>query len=430
MAKHSVVEYVGDGVQDTFAVNFTGGYMEEDHVTVQIAAEPGFRAITFISPGVMQIGGTVPAMGEAIVFRRTTPVDAAINDFSAGALFSSAGLDASFDQSIKSLQETQDGVGDLTAADEAVEIAEAAATAAAGSAGTAATDAQRAEDAAEALVGFDPAEYAKLDDAEFTADVEINDLTVGRGAGDVSTNTVLGVDALFSSTTGGNNVASGYRALNKNTTGYGNVAIGKDSLFNNTTGILNSALGVETLLLNTTGARNTAVGGGALKTNTTGSSNTASGREALLLNTTGSENTANGVSALGSNTTGADNTASGFKALYSNTTGSNNTASGIYALEKNTTGSFNTSVGKWAGFANTTGSKNTTLGYQADVVSATADHQIAIRAGPTKWYSAAGSPEGTVAAGVGSIYTDSTGSAGAILYIKESGTGNTGWVAH
>lgn len=38
-----------------------------------------------------------------------------------------------------------------------------------------------------------------------------------------------------------------------------------------------------------------------------------------------------------------------------------------------------------------------------------------------------GSPEGVVSAPVGSIYLRSNGSAGATLYVKESGSGNTGW---
>ncbi len=127
MAKHSVVEYVGDGVQDTFAVNFTGGYMEDEHVTVQVGEEVGFRERAIVSPGVIQVGGTTPAVGEPVVFRRNTPVDFAINDFSAGALFSSAALDASFEQAIKSIQEAQDGVGDAADLSDAVGSAEAAA---------------------------------------------------------------------------------------------------------------------------------------------------------------------------------------------------------------------------------------------------------------------------------------------------------------
>ena len=40
-----------------------------------------------------------------------------------------------------------------------------------------------------------------------------------------------------------------------------------------------------------------------------------------------------------------------------------------------------------------------------------------------------GSPEGVVAAPVGSVYFRSDGGPGTFQYNKESGTGNTGWVA-
>jgi hypothetical protein len=45
------------------------------------------------------------------------------------------------------------------------------------------------------------------------------------------------------------------------------------------------------------------------------------------------------------------------------------------------------------------------------------------------WYSGSGSPEGVVSAAVGSMYSRTNGGAGTTLYVKESGTGNTGWVA-
>jgi len=40
-----------------------------------------------------------------------------------------------------------------------------------------------------------------------------------------------------------------------------------------------------------------------------------------------------------------------------------------------------------------------------------------------------GTPEGTVASGVGSLYQRLDGSTSTTLYVKESGTDNTGWVA-
>ncbi len=198
-------------------------------------------------------------------------------------------------------------------------------------------------------------------DLDVDNDAEINGLTVGRGAGDVDTNTAVGAST-----------------LNDNTTGSKNLAVGWASLFENTTG----------------------------------SYNTASGYAALFKNTEGSANSATGFEALRNNTTGSNNTASGHQALYNNTEGDSNTASGYRSL-----------------YSNTTGSENTALGYDAQAVSSTADNQIAIRAGATKWYSSAGSPESVVTAGVGSMYTNSTGGAGTTLYVKESGTGNTGWVA-
>ena len=45
------------------------------------------------------------------------------------------------------------------------------------------------------------------------------------------------------------------------------------------------------------------------------------------------------------------------------------------------------------------------------------------------WRAGSGTPEGAVTAPVGSMYTRSDGGASTTLYVKESGAGNTGWVA-
>lgn len=45
------------------------------------------------------------------------------------------------------------------------------------------------------------------------------------------------------------------------------------------------------------------------------------------------------------------------------------------------------------------------------------------------WQSGSGSPEGSVTAPVGSFYSRTDGSTGTSFYVKESGSGNTGWVA-
>lgn len=49
--------------------------------------------------------------------------------------------------------------------------------------------------------------------------------------------------------------------------------------------------------------------------------------------------------------------------------------------------------------------------------------------GSVIWLTGSGTPESSVTAPVGSLYTDIAGGASTTLYVKESGTGNTGWVA-
>lgn len=46
-----------------------------------------------------------------------------------------------------------------------------------------------------------------------------------------------------------------------------------------------------------------------------------------------------------------------------------------------------------------------------------------------KVYNGSGSPEGAVVADIGSLYLRLDGSGSTSLYVKESGTGATGWVA-
>jgi hypothetical protein len=48
---------------------------------------------------------------------------------------------------------------------------------------------------------------------------------------------------------------------------------------------------------------------------------------------------------------------------------------------------------------------------------------------PVLILSGAGSPNGVVTANIGSLYLNNTGGANTSLWIKESGTSNTGWVA-
>lgn len=45
------------------------------------------------------------------------------------------------------------------------------------------------------------------------------------------------------------------------------------------------------------------------------------------------------------------------------------------------------------------------------------------------WKTGAGSPEGVVTASIGSLYSNTSGGTSTTLYVKTSGTGNTGWTA-
>ena len=232
----------------------------------------------------------------------------------------------------------------------------------------------------------------------------IQGLTVGRGAGAVSTNTAVGSNALAANSTGAEITAVGRNALAANTVNYA-TAVGANALTANTTGAANAAFGAYALSTNTTGAGNSAFGAlgfglsdSALQANTTGSYNSAFGLGALAKNTTATGNTALGYQAGYTNqtgvdvvyigyqagytatgndntfvgsvagkltTTGAANTAVGGAAGYSTTTGAFNTSLGRQALFSNTTASSNTAVGYQAGYSTTTGAQNTTLGVQA-----------------------------------------------------------------
>jgi hypothetical protein len=177
---------------------------------------------------------------------------------------------------------------------------------------------------------------ANTADVIINRDALINGLTVGRGGGNIGTNTATGAFALSSNIGGIYNNAYGYSALSANTDGDENTATGSGSLITNTTGSYNSAYGNNTLRLNIDGEYNTAIGRDALFNNTTGDYSTAIGAGALYLNTTGTRNTAIGSRSLFNNT-GNNNTSLGYDALYSNTTGSNNIAIGYNAQVPNGT---------------------------------------------------------------------------------------------
>jgi hypothetical protein len=196
---------------------------------------------------------------------------------------------------------------------------------------------------------------------------------------------------------------------------------------------------------------NLGVGNDTLKSITSGGNDTAFGHGVMSATTIGSANSGFGDGALSQLTQATDNTAVGFQALSANLTAVNNTAVGSQALIS-TTGSDNTALGSLAGITNTTGRYNVLLGVNANASANSNTNSIVIGhrsigkgtstavignstvtvlwlGGEVGWFKGTGDPENAVTAPIGSIYSRKDGGALTSFYVKESGTGNTGWVA-
>jgi hypothetical protein len=188
--------------------------------------------------------------------------------------------------------------------------------------------------------------------ATLSADAVVNGLTVGRGAGAVSTNTAVGASALTGNSTQANMVAVGYLALNGGG-GTGSVAVGSNALGSQTSaGGPSTAVGQSALSLEVSGYYNSAFGTSALGNNISGNNCTGIGRAALAANTS-SNNTAVGSSAMVTNTTGSNSVAVGFQAGYSQLSSTSNTYVGYQAGYSASTTNYNTFVGRLAGYAYT-----------------------------------------------------------------------------
>jgi len=196
-----------------------------------------------------------------------------------------------------------------------------------------------------------------------TNDITINGLTVGKGAGAVSTNTAVGASALAANTSGSNNIALGYQAMYSGTTAANTVSVGYQANYSNSTSNIAIAVGYQANYSNT-GGNPIAIGYQAGYYQSSGSYNIAIGHQSLYGSngtSTGSSNTAIGHNALNANTTASNNTTIGSTAGYSLTTSGYNTMVGERA-GTSTTGANNTFIGQEAGNTVTSGAKNTILG--------------------------------------------------------------------
>lgn len=261
------------------------------------------------------------------------------------------------------------------------------------------------------------------------------------------------------------NVGIGFETLLSNTIGYSNFAIGFQSLRANTTGFANTGVGYRSLRANTTGFFNSGVGGNSLDANTTGSRNTAIGKNALSSITTTSDNTAIGYNAgistrtSSSNQTGRNSVLIGSESRV-NANGETNQIVIGYSAIGNGSNTFtlgNSSIvhhylsgtGQVNISGGTTAQRQTgvdgDLRYNSDITGFEgyygAQWNKVVSSEPTTGtiyldaaktvgiFHGTGSPEGVISASIGSTYHRTDGGAGTSYYIKESGTGNTGWVA-
>lgn len=205
----------------------------------------------------------------------------------------------------------------------------------------------------------------------------VNGLSLGRGPGPVEVNTVFGLNALPSNTSGVYNIALGRFTLNSNTVGSRNVVIGDSGMKKNITGNFNIAIGTNSLAENTNGMSNTGIGDNALTSVVSGNSNVAFGGDSLsrIINDIG--NTGIGVATLYNVASGSYNTALGYNAGNrfgignpNNMTSTNNSIYiGAFSRGLNATGSINEIV---------IGNEAVGLGTNSAVIGNTATTKTAI----------------------------------------------------
>ena len=105
-------------------------------------------------------------------------------------------------------------------------------------------------------------------------------MRVGRGIGEINTNTALGVRAINSANSGSQNTAVGFEALLTVNSGAANTAIGNRALRATGVGDNNIAIGRDAQLVNLDGDKNVSLGNNSLASNNSGSSNVCIGHYA------------------------------------------------------------------------------------------------------------------------------------------------------
>lgn len=112
---NSIITYTGDGSTTQYALNFTLGTLSRDYVKCRVGSEvdglgdPVYRTLEWVNEGLVNIQGSVPANGIAIVFTRTVPKDKLVHDYTDGAAIIEKNLDESNLQNLMAIHEFLDG---------------------------------------------------------------------------------------------------------------------------------------------------------------------------------------------------------------------------------------------------------------------------------------------------------------------------------
>mgnify|MGYP003641614125 CR=1 FL=1 len=250
------------------------------------------------------------------------------------------------------------------------------------------------------VVGYDGTDNVRITPANLTGGggasslngltdclVDTNSLYVGEVpsslSGNPQGNTILGIDAGNSNTSGTENTNIGYQAGYSNATGTNRVCVGYEAGKNGTgnTGVFVGALAGQGSGTNN-GTGSVGIGWGALRSYSTGNNNVAIGFQAarsvgsgvsdcvIIGGTAGYSNSGSSTVLIGKDA-GRNNTATGssfigYQAGYSNTSATRNTNIGYEAGYSSTTGGSNTNIGYQSG-KNVTGIQNTFIGDESGV---------------------------------------------------------------
>jgi len=232
-------------------------------------------------------------------------------------------------------------------------------------------------------------------DATVIAGIQSYGALFSYGAGGVTTNTIIGLEAGLAITSGGSNLALGYGALKTVTTQENNVAIGQRALelcvgAQNVaigsqagavaTGADNTFIGYNSGVFVTTAKENVGVGSGTLVWNQTRGGNVAVGYQALKGVSTKSYDAANigiGLQAGSTISTGGNNVCIGNSAGYALATAEKNIFIGTNTGGQ-IVGSANVAIGHQSMFSATSGASNVYIGYQAGFTNVTGNSNIFI----------------------------------------------------